>query len=69
MDHGSAIQPALTVGVDEAAMILSSVIRGFDSSFVDSFNFIMQNQKAHAEESNSKSLMGVLRITFPRHGK
>lgn len=38
-------------------MILSSVIRGFDSSFVDSFNFIMQNQKAHAEESNSKSIV------------
>ena len=23
----------------------------------DSFNFIMQNQKAHAEESNSKSIV------------
>ena len=35
----------------------------------DSFNFIMQNQKAHAEESNSKSLMRVLRIIFPWHGE
>ena len=25
--------------------------------WTDSFNFIMQNQKAHAEESNSKSIV------------
>ena len=33
----------------------------------DSFNFGMQNQKAHAEESNSKSIVDespLLRITL-----
>ena len=61
MDHGSEIQPALTVGVDEAAMSerwsLVLLLEVLIDRMEDSFNFIMQNQKAHAEESNSKSIV------------
>ena len=61
MDHGCEIQPALTVGVDEAAMSerwsLVLLLEVLIDRMEDSFNFSMQNQKAHAEESNSKSIV------------
>ena len=61
MEHGSEIQPALTVGVDEAAMSerwsFFLLLEVLIDRMKDSFNFIVQNQKAHAEESNSKSIV------------
>ena len=54
-DHWSEIQPALTVGVDEAAVSQGwSLVLLWEvliDRMEDSFNFIIQNQKAHAEES------------------